>query len=124
MINYDRIVPIQKIDFLSLIGTILELIGTTYTVLETTTIEGAFAINDSGAAGNFLCNQPVQSLDFGEATSATVYFVAAYDYSGIMIDSLPVSPGMGSVTVNPDGITLYKAVLDDGDVTITAVTPV
>lgn len=120
MINTNRIVPVQKIDFLSLIGTVLNLTNTSYTVLQSTTIEGAFSVTGSGAAGNFLCNQPMQSLDFGEATSATVYFVAAYDYQGMTIAGVATTP---TGAVNPDGITLYKAVLADGGVTITAVTP-
>jgi len=124
MINTDRIVPVQKIDLLSLIGTVLGLIGTSYTVLEATTIEGAFSVTGSGAAGNKLANQPVQTLDFATGvTTATVYFVAAYDFAGITINRAAVTPT--GATVQPDGVTLYKAVLSGGNaVAITAVTPV
>ena len=44
MINNDRIVPIQKIDFLSMIGTILTLHGTSYAVLAASDVEGTFSV--------------------------------------------------------------------------------
>lgn len=119
MINTQRVVPIMKTDLLTMIGTILNLIGTSYEVLEATTIEGAFTATDSGT---FLANQPVQSLDFADGvTSATIYFVAAFDYAGMTIADAATTP---TGSVNPDGVTLYKAVLADSAVTITAVSPV
>ena len=125
MINNDRIVPIQKIDFLSLIGTVLALNNTSYTAIAATDVEGDFEVTGSGAAGNKLASQPVKYLDFKSGvTSGTVYFVAAYDYEGFKVAGTAVTPAAGSVTVKADGITLYKAVLADSAVTITAVTPV
>ena len=122
MINTNRVVPVQKTDLLSLIGTVLGLIGTTYSVLAATTIEGAFSVTGSGSAGNFLANQPVQSLDFPSGvTGATVYFVAAYDFAGFTIAGAAATP---TGTVQSDGVTLYKAVLSSGAITVTAVTPV
>ena len=121
MINTERIVPIQKMDFLSMIGTILALNSTSYSVLEASTVDGAFSVTGSGSAGTFLANQPVQTLDFPSGvTGATVYFVAAYDYAGMTIAGAATTP---TGDVNPDGITLYKAVLASGAVTITAITP-
>ena len=125
MVNNDRIVPVQKIDFLSLIGTVLTLHGTSYSVLAADDVEGNFSVTGSGAAGNKLANQPVKSLDFKTGvTSGTVYFVAAFDYEGFKVAGTAVTPAEGSADVKADGITLYKAVLGSGAVTITAVTPV
>lgn len=125
MINNDRIVPIQKMDLLTMVGTVLGLIGTSYGVLEASTVEGAFSVTGSGAAGNKLANQPVQSLDFATGvTGGTVYFVPAYDYAGITVAGAAATYAEGSATVNPDGVTLYKAVLSSGSVTITAISPV
>lgn len=125
MINNDRIVPIQKMDLLTMVGTILSLIGTSYTVLAASTIEGAFSVTGTGAAGNKLANQPVQTLDFASGvTGGTVYFVPAYDYAGITVAGAAATIAEGSATVNPDGVTVYKAVLADSAVTITAVSPV
>lgn len=122
MVNNDRIVPIMKIDFLSLIGTVLGLLGTTYSVLEATDIEGDFSVTGSGAAGNFLANQPVKSLDFPTAvTGATVYFVPALDFIEITKAETAVTPSGDDIVA--DGITLYKAVLSSGTVTVTAITP-
>lgn len=124
MINNDRIVPVQKIDFLSLIGTVMALIGTSYNVLESSDVEGDFSVTGTGSAGNFLCNQPVKSLDFPTAvTGATVYFVPAFDYTEITKNDVAVTPTSGSDDVVADGISLYKAVLSSGNVTVTAITP-
>ena len=125
MINNKRIVPVQKIDLLTLVGTILGLIGTSYTVLAATDTEGTFSVTGTGAAGNKLANQPVQTLDFATGvTGGTVYFVAAYDYAGITVAGAAATIAEGSATVQPDGVTLYKAELSSGTVTITAVSPV
>ena len=123
MVNNDRIVPVQKIDFLSLIGTILALHGTSYSVIQASDVKGTFEVTGSGAAGNKLAAQPLKSLDFKSGvTSGTVYFVAAFDYEGFKVAGAAATMGAGA-TVKKDGITLYKAVLSSSTVTITAVTP-
>ena len=125
MINTDRIVPIQKIDLLSMIGTILTLQGTSFTVLAASTINGDFSVTGSGSAGTFLANQPVQTLDFAEGvTGATVYFVADFDYSGFTVNGAAATMDEDSVDVMADGVTLYEAVLSSGEITVTAITPV
>ena len=125
MINNDRIVPVQKIDLLSLIGTILGLNNTSYTVIAAKDVEGDFEVTGSGAAGNKLANQPLKSCDFKSGvTSGTVYFVAAYDYEGFKVAGADATYADGSATVKKDGVTLYKAVLGSGEVTVTAITPV
>lgn len=128
MINNDRIVPVQKIDFLSLIGTVLALHGTSYAVLAASDVEGTFQVTGTGAAGNKLVNQPVKTLDFASGvTSATVYFVAGYDFSAITVNGAAAtiaSAGLDLDEIKKDGITLYTAVLGSGEVTLTAVTPV
>lgn len=125
MINKDRIVPIEKMDLLTMFGTILALHGTSYAVLASSDVEGTFSVTGSGAAGNKLANQPIKSLDFASGvTSGTVYFVAAYDYAGITVAGAAATIADGSATVNPDGATLYSAALASGEVTITAISPV
>jgi energy-converting hydrogenase Eha subunit C len=122
MINNDRIVPIQKIDYLSMIGTIMTLNNTTFSILASSDVEGDFTVTGSGAAGNFLANQPIKTIEFPTAvTSATIYFVAAYDYVGMTRNGAALTP---TGDIEPDGITLYKAVLASNAVTVTAVTPV
>lgn len=122
MINTQRIVPIQKVDFLTLIGTVMTLANVSYSVLASSDIDGDFTVTGSGSVGNLLANQPVESINFADGvTGATVYFVASYDYTGMSINGTAVTP---TGTVNPDGITLYKAVLASGAVTITAVSPI
>lgn len=125
MINNDRIVPVMKIDFLSLIGTVMELASISYNVLAATDTEGDFSVTGSGSAGTFLANQPVKTLNFPTAvTGATVYFVPALDYEEMQINGVTEELADGSEDIVADGITLYKAVLSSGDITVTAVTPI
>lgn len=127
MVNNDRIVPIQKIDYLSMIGTILTLNSTSFSVLAASTINGDFSVTGSGAAGTLLANQPVQTLDFASGvTSGTVYFVPDYDFVGFTVNGSAATiddSELALTDIQPDGISLYKAVLGSGEVTITAVTP-
>lgn len=127
MINHSRVVPVQKIDYLSLIGTVLALIGTSYEPLAAETVLGDFLVTGSGAAGNLLADQPVKTLDIGSGvTSATVFFVADYGFDGFTVNGAAASiseSGLALAAVKKDAITLYKAVYADSAITITAVTP-
>ena len=124
MINKERIVPVSRVDLLTLVGMILNLIGTSYTVLKSKNIVGDFSVQASGAAGNLLADQPVKSLDFASGTtSGTVYFVADYKYTGITVAGAAATYGAGSATVEADAATLYKAELSSGTVTVTAISP-
>lgn len=127
MVNNDRIVPIQKIDLLSMYGTVLAVGQVDFSVLASTDILGNFSVTGTGSAGTFLANQPVQTLDFASGvTGGTVYFVPGYDFSAITVAGAVAtidSDGLDLADVQPDGVTLYKAVLASGEVTITAVTP-
>ena len=124
MINNERIVPIQKTDYLTMVGTILALHGTSYDVLKSSDIVGNFEVTGTGAAGTKLADQPVKTLDFASGvTGGTVYFVPAYDYAGITVAGAAATIADGSADVKPDGITLYSAVLASNEVTITAISP-
>lgn len=127
MINTNRIVPVVKADLLSIYGTMLTLAGVSYGVLKSSDIRGDFAVSGSGAAGNFLCDQPVKTLDIPAAvTGCTVYFVAGYDFGGLTVAGAAPTFGEGYTndTILPDCATLFKAVLSSGTVTVTAMTPV
>lgn len=127
MINKDRIVPIVKTDLLSNYGTMLALANVSYAVLESSDILGDFSVTGSGTAGNFLCDQPVKSLDIpADVTGCTVYFVAGYDFGGLTVAGAAPTFGEGYTndTILPDCATLFKAVLSSGTVTVTALTPV
>lgn len=122
MINTQRIVPVQKVDFLTLIGIILTFSNFDYSILTSNDSEGNYTVTGEGDVEDLLADQPVKSINFADGvTAATVYFVAAYDYTGMSINGTAVTP---TGTVNPDGITLYEAVLASGAVTITAVSPI
>ena len=122
MINNDRIVPIQSMDFLSMIGTILAINGTSYTVVASTDVQGTFEITGTGDVGNVLANQPVQTMDFASGvTAGVVYFVPDYNFSGISINGTAVD--LSAVTIDADGISLYTATLSAGAVTVVKITP-
>lgn len=128
MVNNDRIVPIQKIDFLSMVGIVLNIASVSYGILEAKNVEGDFEVTGTGAAGNKLANQPVKTLDIKTGvTGATVYFVPAFDFEGIKVAGSAPTFANGSLEnddVHADGITMYKAVLASGEVTLTAVAPI
>lgn len=119
MINNDRIVPITKIDLLTLYGLILKLAASTApTALDATDTVGDFEQDTNSAT--VLCSEPVKSFNFGEdVTAGTVYFVPAYDYAGFSIDGTATETE--GATVTADGRTLYSATLADGAVTIAQV---
>lgn len=133
MINKDRIVPIVKTDLLSAYGTMLTLgamlssVGFSYDILKSSDIPGNFSVTGSGGAGNFLCDQPVKSLDIpADVTDCMVFFVADYDFGGLTVAGAAPTFGEGYTndTILPDCATLYSAFLTSGTVTVTAVTPV
>ena len=124
MVNNDRIVPITKIDYLSMIGTVLAIASVSAATLAATDIEGDFSVTE---AGTFLANQPVKTLDFADGVaSGTVYFVAGYDFEGITVAGAAATiddSGLALDDVKPDAVTLYTATLGSGEVTIAAITP-
>lgn len=119
MINNDRIVPIEKIDLISMYGTMFNIASATYTALAPNDTDGNFSVTSAGA---YLANQPVKSLDFANGVaSGTVFFVPAYNFVGFTKDGAAATV---KGTVNADGVTLYKAALASGNITVTAMTPV
>lgn len=119
MINNNRIVPIEKVDLLSMYGLILlqNSNNSSMTALQASTIDGDFVIASTGIK---LAAQPVKSANF-TAASGTLYFVADYAYEGFSINGVAEEAADGSDDVAADGYTLYKAVLSSGDITITKV---
>ena len=122
MINNDRIVPVQVIDLISLYAFILTMNSNNsgLAALDATDPEVFEVASDAGSV--LIADEPVKTLDFATGYSAgTVYFVPAFDYVGFTINGSAVTPESGSATVDPDGRTLYKAVLGSGAITITQV---
>ena len=123
MINSNRIVPVTATDLITLYGLILKQDTTNnsslakFDALDTT---GNFKVTSGSAP--LLCSQPAESIDIdataSSVSSATIYFVPAFDYKGFSIDGTAITP---TGTVDKDGSTLYKAVLATGAVTITKV---
>ena len=119
-INNDRIVPVQKVDLISLYGLILmqnASANASLAKVSAANVEGDFAI--TSAATPLIADEPVKTVDFASGVStATLYFVPAMDYVGFSINGTAVTP-TGEVVA--DGRTLYKAALASGAVTITKV---
>lgn len=115
MINTNRVVPIVKIDLISMYGLILKQGAATLAKVSSGTVDGQFAI--TAAATPLIADEPVKSVDFASGvSSATLYFVPAHDYVGFSINGAAVTP---TGDVEADGCTLYKAVLGSGAITIT-----
>ena len=117
MINEKRIVPVTKVDLLTLYGNIMKLAGTTVGDVQASE-PGVFVV--SSGSGNKIAAEPVKSFDFATGVSSmTVYFVPAFDYEGFKVQGTKVTT-LGA-TVAADGATLYTATLSSGDVTIAKV---
>lgn len=117
MINTDRIVPVEKVDLLTLYGNICKLAGKTI-ASASATAPGVFAL--TSGSGNIIAAEPVKSLDFGASvTAAVVYFIPALDYEGFSIAGTDVTTS--GATVDADGATLYTATLASGAITIAKV---
>lgn len=122
MINTDRIVPVTAQDLISLYAIILvqNSNNSSLAKLDAINVAGDFQIKSGSAP--LIASEPVKSCDIdataSSVSSATFYFVPAYDYEGFSIDGVKVTP---TGSVDADGRTLYKAVLSTGAITITKV---
>ena len=123
MINTERIVPVTALDLISLYGLILKQDTTNNSSLAALAADddkGDFSVKS--ASTPLLASEPVATLDIdataSSISSATIYFVPAYDYKGFTIDG---SAATVTGTVSADGRTLYKAVLATGAITFTKV---
>lgn len=110
MINNDRIVPVVRIDLLTLLGTMFKIAGTTIAAAESSAV-GEFTI--ASASGNYIANEPLRKLNFASGTSAVVYFIADYEYDGFYVAGTKVTTT--GTAVNADGKTLYSATLSGGN---------
>ena len=122
MINNNRIVPVQKIDLLSLYGLVLlqDSNNANLTAVAASNVEGDF--NITSASNPLILNEPVQSVNIASGVStATIYFVAGYNYAGFTLNNVAVVPTEPTEGVLNDAKTLYKAALSSGAITITKV---
>ena len=116
MINTNKIVPIQRTDLLTLLGTVLNIANISAEAL--TGVNGKYEVKTNSKV--YIADAPVKSLNIDKTASSltanTTYFVADYDFSGVSCDGTKVT-----ATVAADAATLYKAVLADGSVTVSKV---
>lgn len=123
MINTNRIVPVSATDLISLYGLILlqDSNNSGLTALAANNAEGDFQITSGSAA--LLASEPVKACDIdataSSVSSATLFFVPAYDYAGFSVDGVAVQTA--GAQVSADGRTLYKATFATGTVTLAKV---
>lgn len=110
MINNDRIVPVTKTDLISLYAVILKQSSTNYsmTSISANNVDGDFTCDE----GIHIADQPLKSCDFTGA-NGSLYFVPAYDYKGFTKSGVVMPLTADSVEVQPDGVTLYRAMIDN-----------
>lgn len=111
MINQDRIVPITAQDLITMYGTMLKIASVSVNAISASDSEGDFSI--ASASGTVIANEPLKSCDIVAGTSATIYFVPTYDYTGFSIAGTAVTTT--GADVEPDGRTLYTATLSGGN---------
>lgn len=121
MINNSRVIPVTKSDLLSMIYLMFAVHTENATIngiLAAADVEGSYTVSENNKV--YVADAPVKTVNFAAtATAGTVYFIPAYDYAGFKL------AGAATVTaganVDADGVTLYKAVLSSGTVTISKV---
>lgn len=116
MINNDRIVPVQKVDYLTLVSQILDIAQVSVTKLAASEV-GKFSQTTNSAT--VICAEPVDSFNFGSSvTAATVYFVAGYGFAGFTKTGATLTV---TGTVDTESVQLYKATLSTNALTIAKV---
>lgn len=114
MINTNRIVPIEKVDYLTLISQVLDIAQVSVTKLS-----GNGVYEQDTNSATVICDEPVKSLNFGSSvTAATVYFVPGYDFAGFTKTGATLTV---TGTVDTQGVQLYKATLSTNALTIAKV---
>lgn len=121
MINKDRIIPIEKTDYLSLIATIARLCELQMEIVPVTDGENP-ALE---ASGLYLATEPLKRVNIGSVAGAVLCFVPAHDFEGIYNGGVLVTEFTSSSDdVIPDGVSLYKAGYEgSAGVGVYAVTP-
>lgn len=113
MINTERIVPIQRMDLISMYQLILNMAEVGATALQPVRI-AEFELPDTGV---YIASEPVKTVEVS-VDGGVLAFVPAYDYVGFTHEGVLVEPAEGSVEVVPDGKTLYVAEISSGSLTI------
>lgn len=117
MINNDRVVPVQKIDLLTLWSGVLALANISATKLAHTDIA---TFSQTTNSATVIADEPVKSLNFGSTvTAGTVYFIPAVDYEGFTKTGATLTV-TGEVVA--DGVSLYSATLSTNALTIAKIT--
>lgn len=107
MINKDRIIPIEKTDYLSLICTIMGIAEIPYEI--NPVVDGRVTETESSASQ--VASEPVKEVNL-TGHNEPVLFVPAHDFKGILINGEPVDPAdfsSSSDDIIPDGVSLYVA---------------
>ena len=124
MINENRIVPIEKVDLISMYGLILlqNSNNSSLEKLAAGSIDGDFAVNTASKV--YLADQPLKTLVYGAAiTGNTIFFVPdyAFDVAHITKTGATLTITKPDEGIHADGHTLYKGVLSTNALTITKV---
>lgn len=122
MVNENRIVPVTKMDLISLFGSVaslmLSLSGAEPVILDPVET-GVFEIESNGM---YLLSEPAKSVDFAAtATSATAVFIPGYDYEGITLAGAAVEPSEDSILPEAEPNAFYGAALQSGSIFVAPV---
>ena len=116
MINNDRIIPITKVDYLTLISQVLDIASVSVTKLAAAGI-GEFEQDTNSAT--VIAAEPVKTFNFGSSvTAGTVYFVPDYGFEGFTKTGATLTV---TGTVDTESVQLYKATLSTNALTIAKV---
>lgn len=117
----DRIVPVTRTDLANLYYTMFNAAGVVSSANASLPIIGADAPGEFTLASTGFCEEPLKSATVTDSDSSSrVFFIPTFDYVGFTDANGAIITTTGD-TVNPDGRTLYRALLADSGVEITKV---
>ena len=125
MINKDRIIPIQRTDYLSLISTIVACVGYSQVMnldkldyVMAKNVEGDFELPAGESGTAYILTEPAKSIDVTDITAGAAYFfVPAYNFEGF---SAEVD---GAQKIVKDGVSMFVITNDGTDTAVRLITP-
>lgn len=120
MINNDRIVPITSMDFLSMVGTVINLMAAGNPVAIPSGENGVFTLSEDKAS---LLNEPAKLINVTVegGMQSPVYFVADYDWKGFTVGGESIEATGDAIVA--DGISFYAAFVTSNGITVHKLTP-
>ena len=119
MVNENRIVPVTKMDLISLFGSVISLLYALPDLPSTLQLLGTSEIGvfDITAVGGYLLTEPAKIINLPASFSdGAVVFIPGYDFEGFTIAGVKAEYSDEGIIPKSTPNTLYMATIVDGEV--------